>query len=124
MTIYTDFGAIKGAKPGDYLVITRGYAPEDLNRIDRASEDLPRGVDHTAVNRAKVPPDSDRLMPDHVLGEILVLNVSPDSSTALITRASAEMGARPRCASRRRRQRRRAAPGRAPESQSHRHPPG
>ncbi len=91
MTIYTDFGAIKGAKPGDYLVITRGYAPEDLNRIDRASEDLPRGVDDTAVNRAKVPPDSDRLMPDHVLGEILVLNVSPDSSTALITRASAEM---------------------------------
>jgi hypothetical protein len=91
MTIYTDFGAIKGAKPGDYLLITRGYAPEDLNRIDRLSEALPRGVEDTAVNPAKIPPDSDRLMPDHVLGEILVLNVSPDSSTALITRASAEM---------------------------------
>jgi hypothetical protein len=89
--VYTDFGAVKGAKPGDYLVISRGYAPEDLNRIDRASEDLPRGVEDTAVNPARIPPDSDRLMPDHILGEMLVLNVSPDSSTALITRASAEM---------------------------------
>ena len=92
MIIYTDFGAIKGARPGDYLLITRGYAPEDLNKIDRASEALPRGAEETAVNSANIPPDSDRLMPDHVLGEILVLNVSPESSTALITRASAEMG--------------------------------
>jgi hypothetical protein len=90
--VYTDFGAIKGAKPGDYLVISRGYAPEDLNRIDRASESLPRGVEPTAVNPARIPPDSDRLMPDHILGEMIVLHVSPESSTALITRASAEMG--------------------------------
>jgi len=91
LIVYTDFGAIKGAKPGDYLLISRGYAPEDLNRIDRASEALPRGVEDTAVNPARIPPDSDRLMPDHILGEILVLNVSPESSTALITRASSEM---------------------------------
>lgn len=89
--VYTDFGAIKGAKPGDYLVVSRGYAPEDLNRIDRASENLPRGVEPTSVNPAKIPPDSDRLMPDHVLGEMIVLHVSPDSSTALITSSSAEM---------------------------------
>jgi hypothetical protein len=89
--VYSDFGAVKGAKPGDYLIISRGYAPEDLNKIDRASESLPRGVEPTAVNPARIPPDSDRLMPDHVLGEMLVLNVSPEASTALITRASAEM---------------------------------
>jgi hypothetical protein len=89
--VYTDFGAVKGAKPGDYLVISRGYAPEDLNKIDRASEALPRGVEVTAVNPARIPPDSDRLMPDHILGEMIVLHVSPESSTALITRASAEM---------------------------------
>jgi hypothetical protein len=90
--VYTDFGAIKGAKPGDYLLITRGYAPEDLNAVDRASLSLPRGEEATAVNPAKIAPDSDRLMPDHVLGEIIVLSVSPESSTALIARVSAEMG--------------------------------
>jgi len=88
--VYTDFGSTKGAKPGDYLVISRGYAPEDLNEIDRASESLPRGAEDN-VDPARIPPDSDRLMPDHVLGEIFILSVSPESSTALITRASAEM---------------------------------
>jgi hypothetical protein len=89
--VYTDFGGVKGAKPGDYLVISRGYAPEDLNKVDRASEMLPRGTEATAVNPAIIPPGSDSLMPDHILGEMLVLNTSPESSTALITLASAEM---------------------------------
>jgi hypothetical protein len=91
LIVYTDFGAIKGAKPGDYLVISRGYAPEDLNKIDRISEWLPRGAEASAVNPVKTTPDMDHLMPDHILGELLVLSVSPESSTAIITRASAEM---------------------------------
>jgi hypothetical protein len=89
-TVYTDFGSAKGAKPGDYLIISRGYAPDDLNKVDRASEGLPRGAEGTAVNAATLPRDDSR-MPTHILGELLVLNVSPDASTALITRASAEV---------------------------------
>jgi hypothetical protein len=91
LIVYTDFGAVKGAKPGDYLVVSRGYAPEDLNRIDRASEGLPKGAEATAVNPAKIPPDADQRMPDHILGELLVLNVSPESSTAIVTRVSDAM---------------------------------
>jgi hypothetical protein len=90
--VYTDYGAVKGAKPGDYLVISRGYAPDDLNKVDRLSELLPRGLEGSAVHQAKVfSPEMDAMMPDHVLGELLVLNVSPDSSTAIITSATAEM---------------------------------
>jgi len=91
MTVYTDFGGAKGAKPGDYLVIVRGYAPGDLNRIDRASEDLLRGAEATAVKPAKVKPHADDRIPPHVLGELLVLDVTRESSTAIITRAFAEM---------------------------------
>ena len=89
--VYTDFGTIKGAKPGEYLVVSRGYALGDLNKIDRASESLPIGAEPTAVNPAIRPPDAGRSMPVHILGELLVLNVSSESSTALITRTSAEM---------------------------------
>jgi hypothetical protein len=89
--VYTDFGGNKGAKPGDYLVISRGYAPGDLNRIDRASERLPKGAEPTAVNPAKIKAGSDDRIPSHVLGEILVLNATPESSTAIITRSFAEM---------------------------------
>jgi hypothetical protein len=91
LTVYTDFGAAKGAKPGDYLVILRGYAPADLNKIDRASEKLPLGDGDIAFKPAKVTPESDKALPNHVLGELLILNVTPDSSTAMITRAFGEL---------------------------------
>lgn len=91
--VYTDFGTAKGAKAGDYLLILRGYAPADLNRIDRASEGLPKGADTepAAVNSVHIKRDADKHIPAHVLGEMLVLNATPDSSTAIITRAFAEM---------------------------------
>lgn len=91
LIVYTDFGSAKGAKPGDYLLVTRGYAPGDLNKIDRISERLPVGAEPSAVNPAKVTTNSDKHMPYRVLGELLVLNVSRESSTAMISRASAEM---------------------------------
>lgn len=89
--VYTDFGASRGAKPGDYLLVLRGYAPEDLNKINRASMRLPKGADPAAVNQAKIAPDADRQIPPRVLGEALVLSTTPDSSTAIITRALSEM---------------------------------
>jgi hypothetical protein len=91
--VYTDFGTAKGAKAGDYLLILRGYAPADLNRIDRASERLPSGAsaEPEAVNEARIKPGTDKRIPLHVLGEMLVLNSTPESSTAIITRSFAEM---------------------------------
>ncbi len=89
--VYTDFGAAKGAPPGDYLLIRRGYADANLNKIDRASLDLPKGYEPNAVNQAKLKANSDAHFPSHVLGEMLVLSVSNESATALITRSFAEI---------------------------------
>ena len=91
LIVYTDFGSNKGAKPGDYLVISRGYRTDDLNRMDRASEHLPRGAESSAVHQADVPQDAAKRMPNHVLGEMLVLNTSAEASTALITRVVGEV---------------------------------
>ena len=87
--IYTDFGATKGAKPGDYLYIRRGYGDKELNKIDQASELLPRGLDPGAVHQA--PLKSIKHLPSHVLGEVLVLSVTERSSTAMVVRAVAEV---------------------------------
>ncbi len=89
--VYTDFGSAKGAKPGDYLLVFRGYSEGDLNKIDRASERLPKGQEDTAVRPAKVRPDAEAAAPHRVLGELLVLDVTSASSTAVITRAISEM---------------------------------
>jgi hypothetical protein len=90
--VYTDFGASKGASPGTYLLITRGYASGDMNRIDRLYERLPRGAEITAVNPAGLPRNAGEKMPIRVLGEMLILNTTEHSSTALITRSSSEIG--------------------------------
>jgi hypothetical protein len=89
--VYTDFGASKGAKPGDYLVVLRGYAPENLNSIDRLSEMLPKGGDPARVNPGDVSTNGDKKLPHQVIGEMLVLYANAESSTALITRSFADM---------------------------------
>jgi len=89
--VYTDFGAVKGARPGDYLLIRRGYARAELNKIDQASEQLPKGFDPNAVNQAKLSVNANDRIPSHVLGEMVVLNVTSESSTGLIVRSFAEM---------------------------------
>jgi hypothetical protein len=91
-TVYTDFGGVKGAKPGDYLYVLRGYTAGDLNKIDRASERLPKGAEDTSYKPAKIKKGAQAAAPLHVLGEILVINTTPDSSTAIITRSFAEIG--------------------------------
>lgn len=91
--VYTDLGSAKGAQRGDYLVVLRGYAPSDLNQIDRISESLPRGAeaDFSVVNPAHIKSGADAHLPQRVLGEMLVLTATPESSTAIITRSLAEM---------------------------------
>ena len=87
--VYTDFGSAKGVRPGDYLFVRRGYATADLNKIDSASEGLPKGYDPNAVNQPQLKANAN--LPSRVLGEMLVLNVSPESSTAIVMRSFAEI---------------------------------
>ena len=87
--VYTDFGATKGARPGDYLYIRRGYGDHDLNKMDRISEQLPRGLEPNAVHQAHLK--SIAKLPSHVLGEALVLSVTEHSSTVIIIRTVAEV---------------------------------
>jgi hypothetical protein len=89
--VYTDFGANKGVQPGDYLFVRRGYALKDLNKIDAASEGLPKGLDPDAVNQVQPSAKTDQKLPSRLLGEMMVLSVSNESSTALITRAFSEI---------------------------------
>jgi hypothetical protein len=91
--VYTDLGSGKGAKAGDYLLILRGYSPADLNRIDRASERLPKGAftEPGTIDPPQIKPHAEDRIPSHVLGEMLVLDSTPESSTAIITRAFAEI---------------------------------
>jgi hypothetical protein len=91
LIVYTDFGSDKGASAGDYLLIMRGYAPSDLNRIDRASERLPKGAEGTAVKPAQIRSDASGRFPMRVLGEMVILSLTPQSSTAIITSAFSEM---------------------------------
>ncbi len=91
-TVYTNFGSAKGAKPGDYLYVLRGYTAGDLNKIDRASERLPKGAEETSYKPARITEREQAAAPLHVLGEVLVIGVNRDSSTAIITRAFAEIG--------------------------------
>jgi len=93
LIVYTDFGTAKGAKPGDLLFVLRGYAPGDLNRIDRATLTLPSGAetDAAVIKPAHVKASVDSRLPQRVLGEMLVLSATLDSSTAIVTRSFAEM---------------------------------
>jgi len=93
LIVYTDIGTAKGARPGDFLFVLRGYAAGDLNRIDRATLTLPSGAetDAAVVKPARVKASVDSRLPQRVLGEMLVLSATPESSTAIVTRSFAEM---------------------------------
>jgi len=90
--VYTDFGSAKGAKPGDYLFVLHGYSPSDLNKVDRASARLPKGSEPSAVSQTEFGEKNVmRSVPERVLGEILILSVTPEASTGMITRSFSEM---------------------------------
>lgn len=93
LVVYTDLGTAKGAKPGDFLFVLRGYAASDLNRIDRATLTLPSAAEADAadVKPAHVKASVNSRLPQRVLGEMLVLSATPESSTAIIIRSFAEM---------------------------------
>lgn len=84
--VYINAGGNKGIKPGDYLRVTRGYAPEDMDAAAAQNYHAGIGVEMQRYSPATTKEDIKKL-PRHALGEVLVLSVTPTSATGMITMA-------------------------------------
>ncbi len=82
--VYISAGAQKGVRVGDYLRITRGYGPEDVDPAAVLSYSAPQGMD-TQKHPVKVTKQDARRLPRQAIGELVILNVTPTSATGMIT---------------------------------------
>ena len=82
--VYVNIGANKGLHPGDYLRVTRNYDPKDTNPIDAISLNTPY-ADDTATDVVKLTKADYKKLPYRGLGEIVVLSVTPETATGMIT---------------------------------------
>ncbi|HWR14477.1 MAG TPA: hypothetical protein VN577_06595 [Terriglobales bacterium] len=84
--VYINAGADKGIKVGDYFRAVRGNDPAKIDPVDATAMKAPVG-DDTQVHAGKVNKAIAAQMPLRNLGQMIVLNVTPTSSTAMITNA-------------------------------------
>jgi len=84
--VYLNVGADKGVKIGDYFRVVRGYDPAKGHRVEALAYKMPY-VDDTQKTPLKVPPGKYASLPRHVVAEMIVLNVTATSATAMITNA-------------------------------------
>jgi len=91
--VFINAGSDKGVKVGDYFRAVRGYDPDKIDPVEALSYKAPVG-DDTQMHPGKVNRQEAKTLPLRNLGEMIVLSVSPTSSTAMITRAweSIEVG--------------------------------
>lgn len=82
--VYLDAGANKGVKVGDYFRAVRGYDPAKIDPVDATAMKAPIGDDTQKV-QGKIDKVLAAQMPLRNLGEMIVLSVTPTSSTAMIT---------------------------------------
>jgi len=82
--VYLDAGSNKGVKTGMYFRAVRGYDPATLNAIDNLSYKAPVGEDTQKVP-GTVTPQAAKTLPPRNLGEMIVLNTTQTSATAMIT---------------------------------------
>ena len=82
--VYLNVGADKGVKVGDYFRAVRGYDPNSMNQVDALSYKI-NAMEDTQGNA--VTPSAERYgkLPLRALGEMIVLEVTPSSATAMIT---------------------------------------
>lgn len=84
--VYLTVGADKGVKVGDYFRIVRNY--QDTKKLHPDSLSLSNMMpDSYQKNPPNVPYRAWDQFPRRAIGEMIVLNVSPKSSTAMITYA-------------------------------------
>jgi len=91
--VFLDVGSEKGVKVGDYFRAVRGYDPEKMDPVEALSYSAPVGDDTQKVP-GKVTKVQAKTLPLRNLGEMIVLSVTPTSSTAMITNSleSIEVG--------------------------------
>ncbi len=82
--VYLNAGAEKGVKPGQYFRALRGLSPSDMDEAQALSYASPRAVDTQKHPPVLTKSELDSL-PRRVVGEMIVLNVTPTASTAMIT---------------------------------------
>lgn len=89
---YVNIGANKGLKPGDYLRITRNYNPKQMSHLDVLST-YPPSTDDTVRTKdsAKVKNEDLKKLPYRGLGEMIILSVTPETATGMITFALADV---------------------------------
>ncbi|HYE25451.1 MAG TPA: hypothetical protein VEG32_09665 [Clostridia bacterium] len=82
--VYVNIGSGKGLKAGDYLRVTRGYGNDEQAAVDRISEEV-GNLEDAADRMPRAPKPSEADLPRHGIGEMLVLSVTPDTATAMVT---------------------------------------
>jgi hypothetical protein len=83
---YVNIGANKGLHPGDYLRVVRNYDPSLMYPVDRFSLSAPYESDESQ-NNVKLTNGDYKKLPYHGIGEMVVLSVTPDTATAMVTHA-------------------------------------
>ncbi len=95
MKVYMNIGSNQGVKVGDYFRAVRSYEADSRNPVDSLSFDAPVGEDtqrkqpaykHTFGNWGKhgIVIDEGQF-PRRAVGEVVVIGVTPTTSTAMIT---------------------------------------
>jgi hypothetical protein len=91
--VFIDAGSDKGVKVGDYFRAVRGYDPNMLDPVEALSYKAPVGDDTQKVPGIVTEAQA-KTLPMRNLGEMIVLSVTPTSSTAMVTNSleSIEVG--------------------------------
>ena len=82
--VYISAGADKGVKVGDYFRAVRTYDPAKVGEIEALSYKVSQSEE---TQKYRVPATSTKFaeLPKRALAEMIVISVSPTSSTAMIT---------------------------------------
>jgi hypothetical protein len=93
--VFINAGSEKGVKVGDYFRAVRSYDPDKMEPVESLSYHAPV-ADDTQKVPGHVTREMAKTLPVRALGEMIVLSVTPTSSTAMITNSleSIEVGDR------------------------------
>jgi len=82
--VYVNVGADKGVKVGDYFRAVRSYDPAKMDQVDKLSLAIPQS-EETQLYANSIPKSKFADFPRRAVAEMVVINVTPTSSTAMIT---------------------------------------
>ncbi len=85
--VYVNLGQNKGLHPGDYLRITRGNAWSELSPVESISAKADSVADEYKFKMPVPFKGADEDMPRRGLGEVMVLDVHPETATGIVTLA-------------------------------------